>query len=52
MGLFTKPIGQVFYKESTDIQDYISQLEGLLLKATGETKNKIKNKLLQQNMEN
>ena len=45
MGLFSKPIGQVFYKESTDLKDYILKLEELLPRASGETKSKIEKQI-------
>ena len=41
MGLFTKRIGPVFFKESNSAQIFINRMQELQQRATGELKQKI-----------
>ena len=45
MGIFTKTIGPVFLKETSDVDTYIKKLQELLLKAEGENINVIQKQL-------
>lgn len=45
MGIFTKSIGPVFLKDTSDIDTYISKLQNLLTKVEGETTSLIKEQL-------
>lgn len=45
MGIFSKDIGPVFLKDASDADAYIAKLQDLLLKAKGETANRIQEQL-------
>lgn len=45
MGIFTKKIGPVFLKETSDAQDFIEKMQVLQKKATGELKHKIEKQI-------
>lgn len=47
MGLFTKRIGTVFLKETSDVDEYIEKLESLKEQASDELKKKIEKKINQ-----